>query len=199
MALVLLGVGWLLLSGPNDGNTPFEFGKSHLAFNWRKAMVRRGTEELRRDERGLLHRFGFMRGRSKVVPQKTRRAITVSIGRASALRLHFNRALLLPTATGIGIWVIEGNGVTCISSAKDGSTACDTSLDAWRKGLLLETYRLRASVRDRPTDFVALGVVPNWANAIEISINNTNRIVRVHRGAYGLRARTSIKVMRVIH
>ena len=109
------------------------------------------------------------------------------------LGLRFDKARFLPMSDGAGVWVSEGNGVACLSSARNGATACDTSVNAWKKGLLLEVYKAGKSPARRPTGFRAIGVVPNWAGAVEAKIRGKTKITQTLSGAYEIRAPVPIK------
>lgn len=198
--LILLAAGWLALGGSKDVSTRSKIGKPGSHFDWKSEMVRKGRQELRRNEgeRGL--RFKFMQARADAMPEQMRRAIAVSVGGVSALGLRFDHAHFLPTATGGGVWVTEGDGVTCMSSAASGATSCDTSLHAWRKGLPLEVCRPTASPRDLPTDCLALGIVPNGARAVRVRIGHATRVrvVQALEGTYALRAPVPIDVVGMV-
>lgn len=195
----LLAVGWLVGVGSENGNTRSVSRKpTSDSADWREQLVRRGTEELRRDERGWTRQFVFMRSKTEVMPEKIRHAIAVAVGGTSPLGLRFDRAQLVPASTSIKVWVTEGDGVTCMSVAEDGSTSCDTSLHAWRQGLPLEVFKSGTSPGDQPTDFLALGVVPNWAGAVRMRTGSQIRLVQAPYGAYALRADGPIKLVSIV-
>lgn len=192
LVALLATAGWRL-SATSDGESTSAGAKGGKRLGWQEEMVWLGKEELRHDEQGRRRRFAFLRGRTEAIPTAMKRAIAGAVGGVSALGLHFDHSRLLPTTIGVGVWVIEGDEVTCISLARDGSTACDTSLRAWRGGLPLQVASVGGSPEDRSAAFLAIGLVPNWASGVRVSIRGRSRIARAPYGAYGVRATAPIR------
>lgn len=196
---ILLAAGWLAFTGSKTGGASSQIRKPTNDFaDWREQLVRKGSKELRHDEPEQADRFAFMQGEVEAMPEKMRRAIAVAVGGVAPLGLRFDRSQLVPAGMGVGVWVTEGKGVICISVAEDGSTSCDTSVHAWRQGLPLEVFKPGTSPRDQPTDFLALGVVPNWARAVRMRIGDQFRLVQAPYGVYALRAGRPIKVASIV-
>lgn len=194
--LALLTAGSIAATGMKNAGAPAQPQKFPRGSDWREKLVRKGVQELHGNRLGQkARRFSFMRGKLNVMPETMRHAISTSVGGVSQLGLQFRRSQLMPTGIGIAIWVTEGDGVTCISIAKDGSTSCDTSLHAWRQGLPLEVFSPGTSPSDPPTNFLVLGVVPNWANAVRVRIGNQSRRLQAPQGVYALRADSPIRIV----
>jgi hypothetical protein len=130
------------------------------------------------------------------MPLAMRRAVHQTIGNSSVFRLHLDRAHFVQTPLGGGLWLVEGNGVTCAFRARVGSSTCRTTVQARRHGLLLETYRTKGR-GGAPTNFLALGIAPGWVRSALVRIAGEQQVIEVIKHGYALRAKDPIEVERL--
>jgi hypothetical protein len=163
------------------------------AVQWQSRLVRRGVRELR--DSHVRAPLASMLGPAKVMPLKMRRKLRRTLGGARDLHLRFNSGHHITTSVGIGLWVVEGEGVTCLALEVRAASTCDTSTAAERRGLLLEVYRSGRSSNQHPSHFLALGVAPNWASGVRLMVGDRPRTLITQNQIYALRAEVPIQVV----
>jgi hypothetical protein len=170
---------------------------STSAENWQAQTASRGLEELNDPSNRGLPALAITKTMPESMPRGMRQKVHETIGPAQSLQLDFDQAQLVRTQSGIGIWVVEGRGVTCAFRDKVGSSTCQTTVQARKRGLLLETYKVNKDPKAPPTHFTAFGVAPNWARSAVVKIKGRQREISVVNHAYALRAMQPIEVQRL--
>lgn len=145
--------------------------------------------------------FTALHGRTRTVPISFRRTAIETLGGYQHLGLRFDRAYLLETPIGVGLWVVRGNGATCIFESKQGSASCAPDAVVERKGLELVIGRGKAAaLNGLPDHFLAVGIAPNWASSVRLRVlGGRSMSVAVVENAYGLRARAPIDRQALVH
>jgi hypothetical protein len=125
------------------------------------------------------------------MPPTFRSAVIKTLGGHQRLGLHFDRARHVNTAVGVGIWVVRGNGITCIFEANRGASSCAGDAYVVRQGLELVLGQGTPLPHNRgiPGHFLALGIAPDSVKAVRLKVVGDKSItVPVIKDAYGLRA-----------
>jgi hypothetical protein len=192
---------WLDLPGRVFGHSDAS-GRQPLAASksgdWQTKTVRRGLEEIREPSNRNLPPLAITNRPPEPMPPAMREKVFETLGPGNHLGLDFDRARLIRTQIGIGIWVVEGRGVTCAFRDGVGSSICQTSVQARRHGLLLESYKVGKEPTASPTHFTAFGVSPSWGRFAVVKIGDHRRRVPIVDHAYALRAEQPIEVLRLV-
>jgi hypothetical protein len=132
------------------------------------------------------------------MPAQARWRVRSPLGpRGAELGLDLDRAYYLKTSLGIGVWVVGGNGVTCLFNGETFAMACDTSSDTVRNGLVIVSGPSPAANK-RP-EVVAVGIAPNGVHAVRLGrFGASDRVVPVIGNTFALRAHRPIAVKGVI-
>lgn len=198
LVAIALG-GWGLLSAIETGpsvapNSP----SAPTMTSWQRHTVKRGLQELKEAGRASPAPLAVMRTSPEAMPPTMRRLIQQTIGRARPLRLQFDRAQLVQIAGAPSIWLVQGRGVTCLFRDRSGSSICQTSVQARKNGLLLETYKTKGRRENPPTNFLALGLAPNWARVAVVRTGGRVRRLKTFDHTYALHAQVPIEVERLL-
>ena len=130
------------------------------------------------------------------MPPAMRRVARETLGGARNLNLRFDRAHYVSASAGVDLWVVEGDGVTCIFRDKSGGVFMqhdrggEAARDA-RRGL-----QAGSVATEGPVDCLAIGVVPGWARAVAVKIGKTSKVLPIEGYAYALRAEQPIRAAR---
>lgn len=198
VTLGLLIAGLLLfraLTGESSGDG--RIARSASSREWQGPMVRRGLRELRDGQARGLQPLTEAQGKAEGMPEAMRRMAEAVLGGDKRLNLRFDQAQYVSTPTGAGVWIVEGEAVTCLFRDKTGASSCDTSANARRRGLLLEAYR-QSSKHGPRRDFLALGVSPKGFAAVRVKIGGEVRTIPIVDGAYGYRAERPIRLVHFV-
>lgn len=160
--------------------------------------VRHGLDELTDPSNRGLAPLAITKTVPESMPAGMRRKVSETIGPSRVMRLDLDHAQLVRTRIGLGVWVVEGRGVTCLFRDGVGSSTCQTSVQARKHGLLLETYKVGKDHTAPPTHFTAFGVTPNWARTVMAKVGRHQRKIAVVSHAYALRAEQPIEVQRLM-
>jgi hypothetical protein len=160
--------------------------------------MRHGLDKLNDPSNRGLPPLAITRTAPESMPPGMRRKVHETIGPSGVMQLDFDQAQLVRTQIGLGVWVVEGRGVTCAFRDGVGSSICQTSVQARRHGLLLEVYKVGKDLMAPPTHFTAFGVAPNWAHIVVAKIGGRQREIPVVSHAYALRAEQPIEVQRLM-
>jgi hypothetical protein len=195
LLLALLGGGWLLVSYSNNQQPELEVQASQGA-GWQVQLVQRAVrlqEQARKP-----WPFAPMRAQAEFMPPRFRHDAKATLGKGQQqLGLQFDRAQYVDTDVGIGIWVVRGKGVTCIFHAITAAAACNTNVDAGRRGLALVVGEGSSpSPGALPLRFLALGIAPDWARAVRLKslASSSKRTAPVVDNAFAIRARGPISL-----
>jgi hypothetical protein len=132
------------------------------------------------------------------MPAPMRRAVGETIGSGRILHLDLNHAHLIRTPLGVRVWVVEGRGVTCVIRDRTATSTCVTTVNARKRGLLLEVYKPSEQPKGLPSHFLALGITPNWARSVLVSIGPTRKAIPIDQHLYALRAEEPVEVKRLL-
>jgi hypothetical protein len=133
--------------------------------------------------------------RLRGMPADLKAHVRTELG-ASAAALNLNDSHYARTDAG-GVWVFDDRGIVCIVESARRAMACRTVDEFRGHGLPLGAFDPPASPGGRPTDFVVLGIVPEWVENIHLTIGRTKQLLKVDGGAYGVHADVPIIVQRL--
>lgn len=199
---VLLGAsiaGWIFIqSGSNNYAHDSRSGRNASPAEWKQRLAQRGLAELRHSQaRGLAPLMASHDG-PEGMPMALRRSIAKNLQGVDALHLRFARARHERTPIGVGLWVVEGEGVTCLFREDSPASSCRTSLATKRQGIWLETYKISKAQPGRPSHFLALGAVPEGVRAMSATIAGSPRTVPVRNDVWAVRAESPISSIRAV-
>jgi hypothetical protein len=202
VALTVLGLLATDLLSQKDGTDGPEprvvAGPANVNSQW-KQLVLRGMSQSRSRAAGRSWPFTALIAGPQM-PPSTRRDISRTLGGGYALQLRFAQSQYAQTTAGVPLWVIRGAHVICIARATKVAVACSTTVDAMRHGLTLEVYKIGPRPNRRPEHFLALGIAPDWATAVQVNTRDLgSRVIPVVGNTFSLRARHPILVKHLIH
>jgi hypothetical protein len=161
-------------------------------------LVRMSTD----GEQGQEWPFSALRGKGTAMPPYLRRVTRETLGRGhQVLNLRFQRAQYAKTALGFGIWVLRGEGITCMLHASATLVACNAIATVARHGLKMvggddPTPPPPGALPDR---FLAFGIAPDWARAVRVRIvGGASKTIPIDDNTYALRAGAPINVEKLI-
>lgn len=198
-SILLLAAAWLVVRAVDDvSGTSVDRAAQGIPAPWQSELVGGGLEELRTGRARGLPPLSSSLGAAEGVPSSVRRLIERNRG-SDSMRLRFGQAQHLSTSVGVGFWIIEGRGVTClyrepISMHREETLAssCRKTVDARQEGITLETYRVTAAHPDRPSHFLAIGIAPTGARAVSVRMDDSPAKIPVRNGAWGARSERPI-------
>jgi hypothetical protein len=161
---------------------------------WQQMAQSEGSE-IKVDARRGKWPFSHVRPNAFGMPPRQQKEAFALLGRPALLQLRFDSALYARTPTGIGLWLVPGKGVICIFRAVRIASSCSTTAAVYRRGLQLQIFRSGATPASKPTQFTVLGVVPNWANAVSISVDGRRRKLPVVNNAFAGEAKSPIRIL----
>jgi hypothetical protein len=189
--LLLVVAGIFLIKNDDPGESARSIPRSGARWG---QLARSGNRQLR-TAHGQDWPFASFRGKGREMPRSMHRAVRETIGKGQPLHLDFGNAYLIRMATGVKVWVVRGKSVVCIVRDVKASIACDTSVNAARHGLVLGTYRIGPPPQRKPTQFLMLGIAPDWARAVRIKVRyGPARTVPVSKNAFSFLSKSPIRV-----
>ncbi len=201
LCLAIAAIVWAIVQDddpPKPANEPTS--QTATPHDLQTQLVRRGLEELEgRPSRPMP--FAILHTQPERMPQRTRKAIARVLGGTTTFGLQFERAQLTRTTTGDAVWIVEGNAVICLTQASTGATACDTTTATRRHGLTLTVTKPNTNPRATPTDFVMLGLAPDWARSAIVSQRDAptkTKQIPVTNNTLALRANGPIQVEKLV-
>jgi hypothetical protein len=191
LALVV-GV-WLLLDRGGDQPGGSDLPADRGVQPWRQ-MVQDGLKGIR--AKGLPEKWPFsaVQATSTGMSPRLRREAREVLGAPEPLRLRFEEARYARTPTSIGLWVVPGRGVTCMFRAVRMASTCTPTVDAYRRGMLLQTYKT-VSPGGRPIQFAALGIVPDGVRSVAATVGGEPRSIPVIENAFADVAKAPIRIV----
>lgn len=119
-------------------------------------LVSKGRREAQAVE---LDRWPFAEvKKGPVMPRALREEAKEMLRESEQLDLRFEDVRFAEAPNRMDIWVVPGDRIICMFRAVRMAGACSTTTQAYRHGMVLQTYRHR---NGRPTSFEALGIVPD--------------------------------------
>lgn len=194
VALALLAGTWLMLDRGNSRPVEAEHPVDRVAQAWRE-MVRAG---LRREGiEGPPQRWPFSALEPAIggMPPQLRAEAREVLGSPAPMRLRFDEARYGRAPTGVGLWMVPGRGVTCMFRAVSIASTCIATVDAYRYGMLLQTYKVGKAPGIRPSHFVVLGVAPDGAKTVSVKFGERTRTVPIVDNAFRVQAEAQIRVV----
>jgi hypothetical protein len=137
-----------------------------------------------------LHTFRLLLSPSERIPRSTETQIQKTIG-ARPGEFHFEltqRARRNPP-----LWVVSGEGVTCIAANGGDQIACNTAIRVAKRGLLLGVGSTPRHAGEKPS-FLVGGFTPNWAKAARVKVGGRVRDIRIKNNAYLVQSHQRITV-----
>jgi hypothetical protein len=169
--------------------------------NWHAQLVRR-NRSLQSNRVGTPWPFAAMRNKPEPMPLGSRREAAATLGDGyQQLSLHFDRAQYSTISGNIGIWVVRGNGVTCIFLARKGLAACNTTAETERVGLTLVAglKKPNAPAFAVPQAFMAIGIMPDEVRAVRVhSVDGGLKTVPIAHNTFAFRTKRPINIRRLI-
>jgi hypothetical protein len=206
--IILLGTlvglflgAWFVLHSLNQDSsqsTP-RAGPPSSSVDWEENLVHRGLAELEGQQRVGSKSLSSSDGAPEPMPNAMRNRISENFNGIGPLQLHFDQAQLVRTARGRGIWIVDGQGVTCIFGQASSAGSCQTMVSANRRGISLGTYQTSKSNPGQPSQFLLVGIAPLGVRVVRLAIKHgPTRTVKVRNGAWALQANKAIGVQRLI-
>lgn len=151
------------------------------------------------------------RSSSVALPRAFHALRTKSETLSPGLEVHVEQTLEAPTGAlqadraqyiesqGEGMWLIgnKTQGVMCLVQASQAAVTCGTSSEVLAHGLALGVFNAPVPPAKVPSEFLILGVAPDWARFVQLRVGKSTPTVRVDRGTYSLRASTPITLLRL--
>jgi hypothetical protein len=136
--------------------------------------------------------FSVLSTTPEELPARMRTAIEATV-EANALGLNLDLAQRVATDTGVGAWLVPGNGFVCIFRDETSSAVCDTTARAIKQGMTLVLYRPPARAGARPDGYLALGLAPDGVERVRMQAGASTTVVPVVDNVYALRARAPMR------
>ena len=93
--------------------------------------------------------------------------------------------------------MVSGRGITCVIQAGQRSLSCDTTAAVVDRGLGVAMFEAPRRSTQMPQRFLVLGVAPDWARAVWLTVGDEAQRVSIRRNAYALRATAPITFKRL--
>lgn len=129
---------------------------------------------------------------ARVLPARLRRSLESDLG----IQSH---ALNPASARKVSAhaWLVGGRQLVCLVADPSGAAACSNERRFARRGIFLGTFQA-ADSRNKPSDFLVLGAVPDWVANLEIEVDGNRTIQPVKQNVVRLRADSPILVRRLL-
>jgi hypothetical protein len=143
--------------------------------------------------------LGVGLGSPERVPRAVQDELEENVVDLDALRLDFEGAELVQAPGTKAAWILEGRGVTCVVFGRAAPVlSCDTRVDAGLNGLTMGTYDTSSRSPDRPTSFMAAGIVPRGVYAVTVQIGRDVKTLPVRRRSWVARAPEPIRLRQLL-
>jgi hypothetical protein len=143
----------------------------------------------------LARAFRFLRGRPESMPRELGSQVAQQLGiRPRTLNLA---AAQFIWAEGQRLWLVGGGGGICLVQASGGAVACDLAARVAHRGLALGVFDAPSKANARPHNFQLLGIAPDWARFVRLSVAGVPRSTPVRHGVYLFRANAPISVKKL--
>lgn len=184
--------GWLLLTheSRSDRYLSSRQAQEHRAWN---QLARVGQREVR----SIYLRqwpFAAVVQAPEGMPFSVQKKARGVLGGGRPLGLDFNAAKYVTTQNDIRLWVVLGKGVACMFRELHMAASCTTRAQAFRHGIVLQTYQLN-KVGGEPTTFTAIGIAPDGVRAISMRVGDRRMKVPVVNNTYWAEASKPISVV----
>jgi hypothetical protein len=181
---------WMLAS-QGDGQT--DRLDAPLSGDTKSVWIQLAHESLANDQALTSWPFTGLRAQAQAMPLQMRHAARDTLGvDQNYLSLNYDQVEYARTAIGVGIWVVKGNGVTCIFQDKSGAATCSTNVNFVHHGGLLvvgKANQFSPTSFKRPTQFLAIGIAPDSIKAARLRVlGQKARRIPVVGNTFGLRA-----------
>jgi hypothetical protein len=190
--VVIASATWAVAQGGHQ-HEPHNVALQRLGRTW-ETLVARG-----RREAPPAHRqhwpFAKIVAASGGMPEALRAEAEEALGDGGRLGLRFGQARYGATPGGVGLWVVPGDGVTCMFRSPSIAAACRTTAQAYRNGIVLQTYKLGKSHHGRPKSFAALGIAPDGLRFMALEIGKRRTSIPLHGNVYLVESRSPIAVL----
>lgn len=114
--------------------------------------------------------FSAIHFRKDGLPTALRQRAREALGEPEQLNLKFNAAKYVTTSTHVPLWVVGGHDVLCLFQGITMAVACTSAVNAYRHGVVLQTYRSSRGESNTPTIFTTLGIAPDRVKTIPARI-----------------------------
>jgi hypothetical protein len=193
--LVIGAIGWLAFYRSERGGVQTETVNTRE--DWQDRLVRLAATHAQPNFGGrTFWPFAKLQGEATAMSPTFRRVVISTLGGHQHLGLRFGEAHYLDTRVDVGIWVVKGDGVTCIFEADKGASACATDSVIVERGLEIVVGEGPPSPDDRtlPSRFLALGIAPDSVKAVRLkAVGGNSTTIPVVENAYGYRAAAPIR------
>ncbi len=89
--------------------------------------------------------------------------------------------------------MVNGEGsVTCIVQATGGAISCTNTTTFLQRGLILGVFTAIKNPAEKPHDFFAWGIAPDWAKKVLLKVGDMIQPVAVRHNGYALHAHVPI-------
>lgn len=139
-------------------------------------------------------------GAAEPMPAVVRGRIVGNVPRIGRLGLRFGLAQHERTASGAGIWLVEGRRVDCVflQARPAPASACVPDSSARRNGIALGSYTTAARHPGVPVSFLVAGVVPAGVTAVSLAVGRRVEMVPVRHRVWAERARSPVEVRALV-
>ena len=198
LAMALTGAWMLVKQDDSQGDRSDVYPSEDTKNVWIQLAHEAAHDSLANDQALESWPFTGLHAKEQAMPLKMRDEARGTLGRdQNSLGLKYNHVQYARTDIGVGIWVVNGNGVTCIFQDKSGAATCSTNVNFVQQGGLLVVGNANRSSQTsffrRPTQFLAIGIAPDSIKAVRLRVlGHKAREVPVVGNTYGLRAQAPI-------
>jgi hypothetical protein len=198
-ALALAGLALvMILQLSSQEDAPSRATQSSPAVGNRKVpLARQAGSDASETQQEWTNVFQALRS-SRPVPPEILPRLQPALGpNARVLELDFEHAYFLETDPPIGIWVLDGKGVTCLFDGQTFAMACDNSANTARDGLIVVSGR--SPMKYKNPVVTAVGIAPDGARAVRFGVlDSPDRVIPVRGNAFAFRTRQPIVVKDVL-
>lgn len=177
--------------GPTQSHV-VTIGRSNNA--WTRFSSRRQADFLPADPRQA---FRILRSRPERIPGRVQKKLDTTL-RLPAGALQFRNAQYAKTQEG-GFWLIPGHSMACIVHARRAAVGCAGISEFVKRGAALGIFAPPKRQSESPTDYLLLGVAPNWAKSAQLRVGKVARTVSVSGNIYAFESDRPILLQRLNH
>jgi hypothetical protein len=168
---------------------------AQLPSDWEGRLVDRATAAAAR--RGSSWpSIAVFQSKSESMPQGIKRKARETIGGGHPLGLQWDQSQFLKVSRSESIWLVPGASIACMFGEEALVAACDSNASIEDRGLLLETYR--PTPQGQPSNFAAVGLIPNWANSVRLDSGGMTEITPIRNNVFSFHADAPIRISRLL-